>query len=111
MDQAEFQRQAVRLLRPTVKRSDKWPAVREAYIKDHPTCENCGGSEKLIVHHKLPVHLFPERELDLTNLKTLCESKTINCHLWHGHLGSFFSYAKDVDQDSAAFLEKVKTRP
>ena len=57
-------------------RSSKWKAVRNNFIKTHGWCAVCGKTENLVVHHKEPFHLFPEKELDPTNLVTLCEK----CH-------------------------------
>lgn len=101
----------MRLLRPTLKRSGKWPELRQKWLKEHPTCDNCGSLENPEVHHKVPVHIDPTRELDETNLKTLCENPRLSCHLVVGHLLSWFSFNETVDGDAAAFLEKVKTRP
>lgn len=43
------------------------------------------------VHHVVPFHVDPSRELDPSNLMTLCEAKKygINCHLLVGHLGNW----------------------
>ena len=74
-------------------RSDKWPEVRKAHLKEEPVCQWCGGSEKLQVHHIAPFHLHPELELDDINLITLCEEGPgRDCHLTHGHLGNFFDF-------------------
>lgn len=40
--------------KPLVRRSAKWPALRAAWLKDHPQCEGCGGTKHLEVHHKRP---------------------------------------------------------
>ncbi len=53
-------------------RSSKWPAVREEWILEHPTCAACGAERDLHVHHIKPFHLHPELELDRGNLITLC---------------------------------------
>lgn len=54
------------------ERSSKWRAVRNAYILEHPVCEACGTDRELNVHHVKPFHLYPELELDMDNLITLC---------------------------------------
>jgi 5-methylcytosine-specific restriction endonuclease McrA len=70
------------------ERSPKWAGVRDRYLKKHPVCEACGAKSKLQVHHRQPFHLFPELELEGTNLVTLC--MTIReCHLEIGH-GTFW---------------------
>lgn len=57
------------------KRSSKWDKVRDDFIKLNPSCAVCGSTKNLQVHHKKPFHLFPELELDVNNLVTLCEGK------------------------------------
>jgi 5-methylcytosine-specific restriction enzyme A len=94
---------------PEEGRSGKWPAVRARFLKDHPTCANCGGKSLLNVHHRLAFHTHPELELEPTNLITLCEAR--HCHLMQGHLGDFKSINSTVEDDAAAFLKKVQHRP
>jgi len=95
------------------KRSNKWPAARKAFLKDHPNCAVCGGNKKVEVHHKRPFHLHPELELDPSNFITLCEEKKdgVNCHLMVGHLGSFKSFNVDVEADAKTWNAKFKGRP
>ena len=92
------------------KRSNKWPAVRKAYLVDHGTCAACGSVNKLEVHHIKPFHLHPELELDPTNFISLCESGDhgINCHLQVGHLGNFKNENPNVVRDAAAMLALIK---
>lgn len=90
-------------------RSNRWPAVRDAYLEAHQTCEACGGKENLRVHHVEPVGIAPDRELDPTNLITLCDGH--HCHLMVGHLGDWRAWNPTVRQDAAAMLERIKTRP
>lgn len=59
------------------------------------------------MHHCDPVDWNPERELDDTNLLTLCR----RCHLFVGHLGLWSSYNPDVRQDAAIWRCKINTRP
>jgi hypothetical protein len=91
------------------ERSSKWPALEKQWLKDHPTCAACGGTDKLEVHHKMPFHLEPAKELDPANLITLCESGShgVNCHLLVGHRGSFKKYNPIVDQDAEAWKAKI----
>jgi hypothetical protein len=93
------------------ERSSKWPAVRAEYLRAHPTCEAClsTGTKKnpRECHHVLPVHLFPGREVDPTNLITLCHRH----HLVFGHLDNETDgYNVNVREDVARHLEKVKNR-
>jgi 5-methylcytosine-specific restriction endonuclease McrA len=89
-------------------RSPKWQTVRKNHIKNNPCCIACGRDTKLEVHHKIPVHISPELELDPSNLVTLCSTP---CHLLFGHLMNFKSYNKMVIEDCAVYLNKVKNRP
>jgi 5-methylcytosine-specific restriction endonuclease McrA len=85
-------------------RSPKWPHVEKLHLKLEPVCAACGSTKQLQVHHKKPFHLFPELELDLNNLITLCMDDK-NCHLKIGHGDNFKDYNPDVVEDAA----KVKT--
>lgn len=79
------------------KRSPKWPEVEQAHLKIQPVCACCGSDKKLNVHHKKPFHLYPELELEPTNLITLCMDK--ECHLLLGHGDNFKDYNPNVDED------------
>jgi hypothetical protein len=92
------------------KRSDKWPEVRKAFLKTHPTCAACGGNKKLEVHHMMPFHIDPSKELDPKNLITLCEEKSHNDHLIFGHLLDFKSMNPNVLDDTKAYLGELKKR-
>ena len=89
-------------------RSPKWQSVRKEHIKNNPCCIACGRDKKLEVHHIKPVHLFPELELDPSNLVTLCADP---CHLLFGHLMYFKSWNSTVIEDSSSYLAKIKRRP
>lgn len=82
-------------------RSPRWASVREAHLRSHPVCALCGSSIRLNVHHIQPFHLYPEKELDPTNLVTLCESENwgFQCHLIVGHGGNFRYENKNVLED------------
>ena len=83
-------------------RSSKWPGVEHTHLKNHPTCEACGGNVHLNVHHRKPFHLFPELELEPTNLITLCMEEGKDCHIKLGHGDNFKAYNPNVDEDVAA---------
>lgn len=89
-------------------RSSKWTAVRKEHLKSNGYCSACGRDKKLEVHHKIPVHISPELELDPSNLITLCADP---CHILFGHLMNFKSYNKSVVEDCAVYLKKVVDRP
>ena len=90
-------------------RSGKWPAKRDNFVKGK-TCAACGASKYLTVHHKIPVHVDPTKELDDDNYIALC-SKPSNCHFVFGHLHSYLSWNPNVVKDCEAHLKKVRNRP
>lgn len=87
-----------------MERSPKWGAVQKLHLKLEPSCACCGSTKQLQVHHKKPFHLFPELELDLNNLITLCMEGDKDCHLNIGHGGNFKDYNPEVAQDAAKVL-------
>lgn len=93
------------------KRHKLWAKVRKEYLKKNKMCAVCGGKKKLNVHHIQPFHLFPDLELDVQNLITLCEASGRECHLQFGHLGSYKSWNKDIRADAPIWLHKRMNRP
>jgi len=89
----------------TKQRSPKWPGVEKLHLKFHPVCEACGSDKKLNVHHKKPFHLFPQFELDMNNLITLCMDK--QCHIKIGHGDNFKDYNPDVEEDAKKVRENI----
>jgi 5-methylcytosine-specific restriction enzyme A len=53
-----------------------WQRVRDAYVREHPVCEECRDAPTREVHHVVPVRVDPSRRLDATNLRALCKG----CH-------------------------------
>lgn len=96
-------RHSLRDMGVAAKRSDKWPTVEKHFLQANPTCAACGGKNRLNVHHCMPFHLDPTKELDSTNLITLCMSEK-ECHLHIGHGGSFKQYCPNVRQYAAEVL-------
>ena len=92
-------------------RSPRWPSLRKKHLETEPACVACGSRKNLNVHHILPVHHFPTKELEPTNLVTLCENSGRNCHFTFGHLGNWNSWNEDVRADAVAYREKVRSRP
>jgi len=89
-------------------RSPKWSKVRAEHLKQQPCCVACGRCLKLEVHHIEPVHINPERELDPSNLLTLCDSP---CHFIFGHFMDWKSWNKDVIEDCSVYYNKRIVRP
>jgi len=94
--------------KPSVKRSPKWNALRKKWVKNNSQCVACTKTKNIAVHHIKPVHLFPEFELDESNLITLCENHSMNCHFVLGHKMNWFSFNPDVRTDAAVFRNKIK---
>ena len=89
-------------------RSWTWTKVRSEHLKNNPTCAACGRDKKLEVHHIKPYHKYPELELDLNNLITLCDDP---CHFVFGHLMNYKSWNENVVSDCKEYNNKVKNRP
>jgi 5-methylcytosine-specific restriction endonuclease McrA len=90
------------------QRSSKWSKIRKEFLANNNYCAACGSKDKkLEVHHKIPVHVNPDLELDLSNLITLCADP---CHLVFGHLMNFKHYNNSVEKDTLVYLNKVKNR-
>jgi 5-methylcytosine-specific restriction protein A len=88
-------------------RSSQWTSIRKQHLKENNSCSGCGRKDKLEVHHIEPYHVNPNRELDPSNLVTLCKS----CHFAIGHLMDWSSWNIDVINDCKVYLNKVKNRP
>lgn len=87
-------------------RASQWPKVMHAYLEEHPTCEACGGTTDLNVHHCVPYHLNPDLELDTKNLITLCRLH----HFDLGHLGDWKSFLPVVREVAALHLFAYRLR-
>lgn len=91
-------------------RSSHWPTVRAHHLEAHPVCEACGSKEDLQVHHVEPFHLHPEKELDPTNLITLCGPGGHSCHLRIGHSFNYSAYNPNVRDDAKQQSDRIKNR-
>jgi hypothetical protein len=100
--QAKLLAHANRDAHHSVKRSSKWPGVKNKHLKLNSTCAACGTKNDLEVHHKKPYHLHPELELDPNNLITLCMENL--CHIDIGHGDSFKAYNPNVAEDASTVL-------
>jgi len=87
------------------KRSSRWPAVRADFLSKNGSCAACGQTDHLQVHHVKPFHMDPSKELDQTNLITLCEDE-YDCHRIIGHTGNFKKENPSVREDAAKELLK-----
>lgn len=93
-------------------RSPMWPKVRAEHLKAHPECVACGQTDDLQVHHIVPFHNDPSKELDPKNLITLCVDGIghTDCHLMFGHAGNFKCNNPNVVADAKRFREMIRIR-
>lgn len=89
-------------------RSPEWSKLRKQHLAVEGACAACGGTSLLQVHHIDPVHLAPEKELDPTNLITLCIRNL--CHLEVGHGSDYKFYNDWVVRDSQDVLANPQLR-
>lgn len=89
-------------------RSGKWPTLRKKHLEKQPCCMACGSCKKPEVHHIVPVHLEPARELDPDNLITLCDK---HCHFVFGHFMDYKSWNENIVNDASWYLKNIKDRP
>lgn len=92
------------------RRSSKWTEFRANFLRMNPTCAVCGGTEKLEVHHIIPFHEAPARELDALNVIVLCESWKggLCCHLAVGHGGNYRKINPNVRRDAEYLAGMLK---
>lgn len=90
-----------------VPRSSKWPKIRKQWLLNHPSCEACGRITNVEVHHIKPYHLFPELELDFSNLMSLCDGDGRNCHFTFGHLYSWSKHNTKAKELVKQFHEEL----
>lgn len=89
-----------------IGRSGKWPALRKRFLSVYPTCAACGRADDLEVHHKVPYWIDPSRELDVSNLLTLCS----RCHFVIGHLGDWTAWNEHCAEAAALCWAGLRTR-
>jgi hypothetical protein len=89
-------------------RSSKWRSVRNQHVEDNPKCAACGRKDDPEVHHIVPYHVDPSRELDPANLITLCGKR---CHFVFGHLMDWKSWNENVVRDSTLYYLARVNRP
>lgn len=81
-----------------------WYKLRKKFLQKNNKCSCCGTIRRLQVHHIKPVHLFPDKELEYSNLKTLCK----RCHLFVGHLGNWKLWNRELEEDIKYWKMKNK---
>lgn len=93
--------------KPHAKRDKHWGTARKEWLKEHPTCAACGGRKHIEVHHLIPVHVDKRRELDPTNLMTLCRLH----HEVIGHFSDWYSWNSEASDDARFYLSRYIIRP
>ena len=79
------------------RRSSQWPKLRQKWLTEHPECAACGRRDETVTpHHIVPVHVDPSMELEESNLISLCEHPTWNCHSKIGHAGNWRDWVPHV---------------
>jgi hypothetical protein len=96
-------------LKPELARSSRWPKIRKQHLAKQSSCQACGSEQHLEVHHIIPVHVDKSKELDPTNLITLCENPDVYfCHFIFGHLSlSWLKYDPNVIENVHTHLTAV----
>jgi hypothetical protein len=89
-------------------RSAGWRILRRQHLAKHPECMACGSTRNVVPHHVVPFHVDPSRELDPSNLVTLCESPTFNCHLFFGHLKRWDRHNPHVAEDAVQWRRRIE---
>ena len=90
------------------ERSPQWSAVRDHFLEGKK-CAACGSKKNLQVHHVKPFHLYPELELDVTNLIVLCMDK-YDCHLRLGHGNNFSRFCSKIREFALHTLNNPRDR-
>lgn len=89
------------------KRSPKWDEIRDFFVYNiQPSCAACGTTKKLQVHHIKPFNEYPELELDMNNLITLCMDKE-TCHLDLGHCDNFKKSNPNIVSDAFLYRNAI----
>ena len=91
-----------------VPRSPKFAKLAKEFIKEKGgKCEATGVSFDLEVHHILPYHLYPEKELDKNNFIVL----THWIHFFLAHLGRWASHNEKIVEHAKWLRELIRNRP
>lgn len=89
-------------------RDSRWRKTRARHIETNSSCAVCGSENNLSVHHIIPVHVDSSKELCEDNLITLCQNRTMNCHLIFGHLLNWTKSNPSVVEDAKLWSKKLR---
>jgi hypothetical protein len=87
-------------------RNPAWERESQEFRRANPHCHVCGTTEGCVVHHKYPLHLYPELEMDRRYWRTVCPRD----HFLVDHLCDWRAYNPDCDQDGAKLYHKIINR-
>lgn len=95
------------MTRAPMRRHKDWRKVRAEHLEMYPWCVITGVAEELEVHHVVPVHVDPSRELDRTNLRTVSSygPGNIDYHYLCGHPRGWRSWNPNFDACAAVLRE------
>ena len=91
------------------KRSPKWERARRIHLATEGWCRYCGSVNDLQVHHMVPFHDDPSRELDPSNLITLCETSGVEHHLIIGHFRNWKNFNPNVAEECKVAAPTIPT--
>jgi hypothetical protein len=94
-----------------MQRSPHWSKLREQWLVVHRHCAVCDTTDHLEVHHIEPFHVNPDRELDTSNLITLCEKPGHSCHFVFGHFHDWYKYNPEVRSMAARYNLEQRSAP
>lgn len=97
-------RESIRLRQWVRPRSRQWGKIKKTHLLKEQSCQWCGGVIRIEVHHIYPFHLFPEKELEESNLITLC----CGCHFERGHNRDWREYNRDIRHECECHGEAVR---
>ncbi len=87
-------------------RSPKWGVARKVHLHRNPVCIACKTQASLEVHHIVPFWADASKELEPSNLCTLCS----DCHFTFGHLKDWRAYNPSVLRDAEEYRCKLEAR-
>jgi hypothetical protein len=93
------------------QRNKDWKKLRNYVVEKNKKCCVCGKTTNLVAHHKLPFHLYPEKELDEDNIIILCENRPVNCHYLFGHLMDWKKYNSNITEDIDIWSKRLEKTP
>lgn len=87
-------------------RSPHWSTVRKEFLRKNPKCILTGTNKDLDVHHVKPFHLYPNLELEESNLRTISHPY----HFLIGHLCCWSNINSEFDWDVGQWAARIRER-